>query len=199
MFARLLTFTGTKDILKALDFLREQSLPVLKGQSGFRGVSAACDRADNIMTILSLWDTETDLTASDAAMLATREDAMVRGNSTMQVEHFEQVSEAFAKTPTAGTALTLTRLRVAPDSVNETLLYLEREMLSRLLAQPGFCSMRTLFDRRSGRGLTGLSWENPEVMRVGEAVLRRHLAGATGHGLRFDDSLALEVLLFEMR
>jgi hypothetical protein len=123
---------------------------------------------------------------------------MVRSGAIMQVEHFEQVSEAFVKTPKPGSALMSTRLHVAPEAAEETLRYLESELLSGLLAQPGFCTMRTLFDRRTGRGLIGLTWDDETAMKAGEVALRAKVSGASGRGLHLDGSQRLELLHFEM-
>ena len=112
--ARLLTFTGNDRIDDVL-FLWEATVVILRAQEGFRGVAAGIDRKAKTATILSLWASEADLIASDAAMLERREAAMVRSGATMQVEQFEQVSQTIAKAPTPGSALMLTRLHRAPD------------------------------------------------------------------------------------
>jgi hypothetical protein len=195
--ARLLTFTGSDRVDEALSLLRDTTLPLLKAQPGFCGISAGIDRTAKTVTVLSLWSSESALFTSDGALLDAREAAMVRSRAIMQIEHFEQVSTAFAKTPTPHGALLLTRLQVAPGSVDGTLFYLEKELQSGLLAQPGFCTMRTLFDRRSGRGVAGLTWDDAGAMRAGEAALRQSLSDAAAHGLRLDGSRLLDLLLLE--
>ena len=195
--ARLLTFTGNDRIDDVL-FLWEATVVILRAQEGFRGVAAGIDRKAKTATILSLWESEADLIASDAAMLERREAAMVRSGATMQVEQFEQVSQAIAKAPTPGSALMLTRFTVAPTAVEESLRYLERELLSGLLAQPGFCALRTLFDRRTGRGVTGLSWDDPAAMEAGESVLRQKMSASAAPGLHLGDSHRIEIQVFEM-
>jgi len=195
--ARLLTFTGNDRIDDVL-FLWEATVVILRAQEGFRGVAAGIDRKAQTATILSLWASEADLVASDAALLERREAAMVRSGATMQVEQFEQVSEVSAKAPTAGSALMLTRFTVTPSVMEDALRYLEKDLLSGLLAQPGFCAMRTLFDRRTGRGVTGLSWDDPGAMEAGETMLRRQMATAAAPGLRLDDSHRIEITVFEI-
>jgi hypothetical protein len=195
--ARLLTFTGSTGVDQVLGFLSDTTLPLLEAQPGFCGVSAGVDRKAKTVTILSLWSSESAMLSSDGALLEVRENAMVRSRAIMQIEHFEQVSTAFAKTPEPHGALLLTRVQVAPGSVAGTLFYLEEELQSCLLAQPGFCTMRTLFDRRSGRGVAGLTWDDARAMRAGEAALRQSLSDAAAHGLRLDDSHLLDLLLFE--
>jgi hypothetical protein len=195
--ARLLTFTGSDRVDEALAFLRDTTLPLLRAQRGFCGVSAGFDRKAATVSVLSLWSSEEALFSSDDGLRPARESAMVRSGALMQIEHFEQVSTAFAQTPAPQGALLLTRFHVAPGSVDGTLFYLERELQSSLVAQPGFCTMRTLFDRRSGRGLAGLTWDDARAMRAGEAAVRERLADAAAHGLDLDGSHLLELLLFE--
>lgn len=197
MHARLLTFTGNDRIDDVL-VLWEATVVILRAQAGFRGVAAGIDHKAKTATILSLWTSEAALIASDAALLERREAAMVRSGATMQVEQFEQVSETVAKAPTPGSALMLTRFTVAPTAVGESLRYLEKELLSGLLAQSGFCAMRTLFDRRTGRGVTGLSWDDAEAMEVGEEVLRQKMSMAAAPGLHLDDSHRIEIQVFEI-
>jgi hypothetical protein len=195
--ARLLTFTGNDRIDDVL-FLWEATVVILRAQAGFCGVAAGIDRKAKTATILSLWASEEDLVASDAAMLERREAAMVRSGATMQVEQFEQVSEVIAKAPAPGSALMLNRFTVAPPAMEESLHYLEQELLSGLLAQSGFCAMRTLFDRRTGRGVTGLSWDDPAAMEAGEEVLRQKMSAAAAPGLHLEDSHRIEIQVVEM-
>jgi len=197
MHARLLTFTGNDRIDNVL-VMWEATVVVLRTQAGFRGVAAGIDRKANTATILSLWTSEATLLASDAALLERREAAMVRSGATMQVEQFEQVSEAFAKTAVPGNALMLTRFSVAATAVEESLRYLEQELLSGVLVQPGFCAMRTLFDRRTGRGVTGLSWDDPGAMEAWEAVLREQMSAARRPDLRVHDSRRMEIHVVEL-
>ena len=197
MYARLLTFTGNDRIDDVL-FLWQDTVVILRAQGGFRGVAAGIDRKAQTATILSLWTSEAALTASDAAMLERREAAMVRSGTTMQVEQFEQVSQTIAKTPTPGSALMLTRFTAPPNTVEDSLCSLEQDLLAGLLAQPGFCAMRSLFDRRTGRGVTGLSWDDAKAMEAGEALLRQKMSTAAAPGLRLGDSHRIEILVFEI-
>ena len=116
---------------------------ILRAQAGFCGVAAGIDRKAKTATILPCGRRRRTSVASDAAMLERREAAMACSGATMQVEQFEQVSQAVAKAPAPGSALMLTRFTVAPTAVEDSLRYLEQELLSGLLAQSGFCAMRT--------------------------------------------------------
>ena len=68
MFSRVLTFRGAKNVDGGVGVVRD-TLPVLRGLKGYRGVTASADRDGGVFGILSLWETEADRDASlDAAV-----------------------------------------------------------------------------------------------------------------------------------
>ena len=67
MHARITTVAGASDLDRSLALLRDQVVPHLQQQKGFRGLSAAGDRAAHVVTMLSLWDSQADLEASESA------------------------------------------------------------------------------------------------------------------------------------
>ena len=105
---------------------------------------------------------------------------------------------AFAQAPTPGSALMLTRFHRGPDGGGGVALLPGEGAALGLLAQSGFCAMRTLFDRRSGRGVAGLSWDDPAAMEAGEEVLRQNMSAAAAPGLHLDGSHLIEILVFEV-
>ncbi len=198
MHARLLTFAGIGEVDRALAFLRDSALPVLRDQFGFRGVSASSDRRNHIVSMLSLWANESALESSNRPLARARDEAVALSGGTVTVEHFEQVSESVARTPVTGTKLLLTRFRVDHRSLDDDLLYFESRLLPQLLRSPGFFSVRNLVDRYSGRGLLETSWENRRAMREAEALLGRNGEEAEERGILFGEAAYREVLLFEV-
>jgi hypothetical protein len=198
VFARLLTFRGVTDAEEAVAFLRETTLPVLKQQFGFRGVSASVDRTNDVLTLLSLWANESALESSNRPLVETREKATALTGATVSVEHFEQVAEALAKTPGPGGSLLLTRYRVEARLLDRQLLYFEGELLPKLMAQPGFSTMRNLVDRYTGQGVMGTAWDGPSEMRAAELVLSADQDAAAARDVTFGENTYLDVLLFEM-
>lgn len=197
MHARVVTFSRLHDVDQAVGFLHESAMPVLKEQFGFCGVSAGADRKEGVMIMLSLWANESALESSNFPLIETREQALARTGASLIVEDFEQVSESLSRPPAAGCSLMLTRFRVEPGSLDDKLMYFEREFLPELIRLPGFCSVRNLVDRYSGRGVTGTSWEGRRAMKSAEAELSRSRPGAAEQGIRFGETAQLEVLLFE--
>jgi hypothetical protein len=60
MHTRVLTFTGPKNIDDGVAFVRDNAVPVLQEQKGYRGITASADRGGGVLGILSLWETEAD-------------------------------------------------------------------------------------------------------------------------------------------
>jgi hypothetical protein len=54
MFTRLWTFTGASNIDSGVAYLRDEVLPVLNSQRGYRGVLASAARSEGVLGILSL-------------------------------------------------------------------------------------------------------------------------------------------------
>jgi hypothetical protein len=195
--ARLLTFTKADDVDALVSFLQEVALPALRSQAGFLGVSASINRVSRQALLLSLWKDEDALAASDSAMGEARDLALARSGGTVRIERFEQLSEAIAKRPPAGSSVLLSRWRADPAFADAHEAYFEGELLPRLVRLRGFYSVRVLVDRRSGRGAFGLTWENRRTMREAAAELDRSRAVAEARGIRFDDTVSLELLTFE--
>src|ERR1700683_726575 len=197
MHARLLAFSQLHDVDRAVVFLHETALSVLKKQFGFRGVSVGVDRKGSVVAMLSLWANESAIESSYRPLLEAREQALALSGASLNVEHFEQVSELVARPPGAGSWVMLTRFRVEPRSLNDELLYFESEFVPELVRLPGFCSVRNLVDRYSGRGVTGTTWEGRRAMKSADAKLPRNRPGAAAQGILFGETAQLELLLFE--
>ena len=94
MHLRVNVITGADNIDEGVAYIRENVIPELRQQRGFRGLIASTTRADRVVAVLTLWDTEQDMRASESTASKVRQEALgiVRGDVT--VETFEQVSEA---------------------------------------------------------------------------------------------------------
>jgi heme-degrading monooxygenase HmoA len=91
MFARTSTFEDSPDqIDEALLNAREQVLPLLQRQGGFKGFIALADRQAGKAIRMSLWESEQAMQASEEAGDRTRsETAQVGGGTVVSVERYE--------------------------------------------------------------------------------------------------------------
>jgi hypothetical protein len=200
MFTRVLTFTGAKDIDGGVDFLRDQVVPLLNEQKGYRGVTASADRSAGVVGILSLWDTQSDRDASERALADTRQQGRDIIGGELTVENFEQlVAEVGATPPGPGSALMVTRISMDPAKIDENLEFFKREVLPRITASPGFQAVRNMTNRETGHGLVGTAWVDRKAMEAAaaEAIARRPEGEA--RGVSFGDASYREMLFADMR
>ena len=198
MYTRLLTFTGATDIDGGVTYLREEAMPVLTTQHGYRGVSASADRAGSVFSILSLWDTEADRSASNSALGKARHEALEVVGGEMTLETYEQVAQAISRPPVPGCALLVTRVGMDPSSVDNNITFFKEQVSAQIQAQPGFCALRNMIDRATGQGLVGTVWEDAEALNAFAAGTEERRAPGIARGITFGETSIREILLSEV-
>jgi heme-degrading monooxygenase HmoA len=197
MYNRLLTFRKARDIDDGIAYVREEAVPVLRSQHGYGGVFASANRGGALLSILSRWETEADRAASDSALGKAREEVVKIVGGELTLEKLEELALAVTKPPTPGCSLIATRLSMEPASIDENLRYFKSEVLPVIKAQPGFCALRNMMDRQTGRGLMGTVWETRKAMETYAEGLKERRAGAMERGIGFPETAYLEVLLVD--
>ena len=157
MDSRLLTFTGATSIDAGVDYLREEALPILEAQHGFRGVSASADRAGNLMTILSLWATEADRSASDSALGKAREAALKLVGGGLEIESFEEVVQVITKPPVPGCVLNVVRVRMEPASIQGNIEWFKESIVLTITSQSASARCATWSTGSPGAPSRGVS------------------------------------------
>ena len=198
MYTRLLTFTGASDIDAGVGYLREQVLPVLNAQRGYRGVTASGDRASGTLHILSLWETEEDRAASESALGKARDEALEVVGGALEIENFEQVVEAISKRPGPGCTLNVVRVRMDPATVEQNIAWFKEAIAPMITGQPGFCSLRNMVDRQSGRAISGSVFEDKASADASLAGIPERRDAAQERGITFEDIGQREILFAEL-
>ena len=199
MYTRLLTFTGATSIDAGVNYVREKALPILEAQHGFRGVSASADRAGNLMTILSLWETEADRSASDSALGKAREEALKLVGGSLEIENFEEVVQVTTKPPMAGCVLNVVRVRMEPNSIEGNIAWFKEAIVPMITSQQGFCALRNMVDRQTGRALSGSVFEDKESADASLAGIPQRRSAAEERGVTFESINQREVLLSQIK
>lgn len=199
VYTRLLTFSGATDIDGGVAYLRNEALPILTAQHGYRGVTASGNTSTRVFGILSLWDTEADRTASDSALGKARQEALTIVGGTLSVENLEQVVGVVTKPPTAGCSLFITRVSMDPAKVEENIAFFESQVLPVIQSQPGFCALRNMIDRAAGTGLVGSIWETAEARDAFVATQDERRKTAATRGVRFEDQETRDLLFADIR
>ena len=198
MYTRLVSFTGATNIDAGVDYLRDEVLPVLNAQRGYRGVTASGDRAAGVLHILSLWETEEDRGASDSALGKAREEALKLVGGALEVENFEQVVEAISRRPSAGCILNVVRVHMDPASIEDNIGWFKDAIVPQISSQPGFCSLRNMVDRQTGRAVSGSVFEDKETADASLAAIPDRRARAEERGVVFEDIAQREVLFGQL-
>jgi heme-degrading monooxygenase HmoA len=108
-FIRLVTANGDPEKLDAaIVHMRNQVLPLLKAQKGYRATIASVDRQSGRLSVSTVWDSKADLDASEGKLAGPRAEVARlagAGPHDVQVEIFEtavvELSAAATQTTTA--------------------------------------------------------------------------------------------------
>jgi len=198
MYVRLVTFTGVKDLKAGTEFIGAEVLPTLREQKGYGGATVSASKADGVLGVLSLWETEAAREASFAALAVTREKAGEIIGGQMSVESFEQLVVDIKEPPVPGSALTVTRFNMEPAAVEDHLAFFKSEVLPGIASTPGYRALRNMVNRDSGEGLLGVVWKDEAARDAASAggAERRKLAVA--RGIRFGDITSRELVLADL-
>jgi hypothetical protein len=110
-FVRSVTANGDPEKLDAaIVHIRNQVLPLLKSQKGYRATIASVDRQSGRLSVSTVWDSKADLDASESKLAGPRAEAARlagAGPNDVQVEIFEtavvELSAAATQQPAATT------------------------------------------------------------------------------------------------
>ena len=199
MFTRLLTFTGTDNIDAGVTYLRDEVLPVLHAQRGYRSVTASASRSERVIGILSLWDTAADRDASDSALGKARQEAAKLVGGDLSVETFELVVAEIREPADVSSALMVTRLSMEPAKIDENLGFFNNEVLPRITVAPGFRSLRHMINRQSGEGVVGSAWADQDAMVAASEQAMARRPEATSRGVNFGVTSYREVVFADRR
>ncbi len=190
---------GASDIDGGLALLRDQIVPQMQQQRGFRGLSAAGDRAAGVVTVLSVWDSQADLQASESAADKARGDTLRLMGGEVSVERYEQtVWEVGDTRPGPGARLHIRNIRLDPNRIDDNLDFFRQTVVPDMKTRPGFLAVRHLIDRTTGEGRVGSIWADQDSLAASLTQSEQRRAAAADRGVEFGEDRALEVLFSAM-
>jgi hypothetical protein len=198
MYARIVQFTGATDVDGGVEFVRDTVTPLIRQQHGYQGMIASADRAAKVLGILSSWDTEADLDASNSALLKVRDEGAKIIGGELSVEAFEQTVLVGNRPPEAGLSLLVRRVSQDPAVVEENLEFFRTTVLPMIEASEGFVGARQLINRATGAGLVGTVWADAAALDAAAQVAdeRRQLGEA--RGITFGEQTKREILFVDL-
>jgi heme-degrading monooxygenase HmoA len=198
MHLRLMTFTGSRDVEGGVAYVRDEAVPILNSQRGYRGMAVSANEAESVFGIMSMWDTEADREASDSALSKARKGALKKFGGSFTIENYEQMAIDIAKVPGPGDVLMITGVRMNPTSVDENTTFFMAEIAPQIRAQRGFCMLRSMGDRHTGRGVLGTVWATQEEAAEAVTALQGSRSLAESRGIEVEDPSFREILFEEM-
>jgi len=198
MQTRLVSFTGAKDIDQGVDYVREEVVPTLNAQHGYRGLTVSADRSGGVLGVLSLWETEADREASESTLAKNRQEGLGIIGGEMSVEVFEQFLAEITERPIVGSPLMVTRISVEPTEIEENFEFFKSEVLPRIKSNPGFRSLRMMMNRQTGHGLVGVVWADKEAMETAVASAPSRRQPSIDRGVKFHGDSYREIAFVDL-
>jgi hypothetical protein len=195
MFVRMTLTEDVADLDAAVAHLRDEALPAIKDFKGFRGITASGDRKAGVVGILTLWDTEADMKASEGAAAQVRENAIKAfGGRLVDVRVYEQVVQEVTAPPAPGSPLLITPTKMDPAKVDENIEFFKSVVLPEMKATPGFRAVRNMINRQTGEGMVGLILADGASVKEAEARADSRRARASQQGIELGERTRREVL-----
>jgi heme-degrading monooxygenase HmoA len=195
MHARVTTVTGASDVDRGPALLRDEVVPQMKQQKGFRGLSAAGDRTAGVFTVLSLWDSRADLQASEGAAERTAASMVRLMGGQVSVELYEETAGESSDTrPGPEAKLHIRHIKVDLNRIDDILDTFRQKVLPDMKTRPGFLAVRQLIDRNTGEGRVGSLWTDEASLSASLAQSEQRRTKAMDLGVEFGQGQVLEVL-----
>lgn len=187
MFARVVTFTGAKDIDGGLEFVQNTVAPLLRQQGGWTGTTASADRANGVFSVLTTWATQADRDASEDAMRQVRAQAQDIIGGELNVDFYEQVVFDLAQPPRIGARLLLRPLSMDPATVEENIEFFKAEVLPRIKAGSGYLALRELVNRETGECMVGSLWDSDDALEAAAQAAEERRPMGEQRGITFGE------------
>lgn len=169
MHARVLRIKGSPEkVDDGAENFQAKAIPALKEQDGYAGSRLFVDRETGDGMIVTFWQDEQTLRASDEALRSLRSESSTRfGTETPKSEHFEAAVQHRPKPTEKGNWVRVTTLSGDPAKVEEGIRHFESEVVPSMERLPGFRAAVLLVDRGTGSAIAATVWNSKEELESG--------------------------------
>lgn len=195
MHVRITIVNGATNVDGGIEYMKNEVIPGLRQQKGYRGLSISGDRAAGVLNILALWETQADLDASESAIEKVRDDAVKVIGGKFTVERYEQLlAETKAPGPQPGSKLHIREIKMDPAKIDENLEFFKQVILPEFKNSAGFLAVRNLMNRSTGEGRVGTIWADQASLDAQLAQTEQRRSRAKERGVTFGQDRLAEVL-----
>lgn len=199
MQVRVITVSGVTNVDAGVDLIRDQVLPICHAQKGYLGTTVSVDRENSVYGIITMWETTEDREASNDALAQSRIDVANAVGGSFTVENYEQVVMEANAMPSVGSALSVARLSMNPDQVDENVDYFRSTPLPAMLATPGVQAVRNLVNRETGQAIVGVVFSDADALSAAADASASRREAAAARGITFESVSNREILLFDTK
>jgi len=199
MFVRVTGFQQSLDQVATLAAsYRENALPTLSQQAGFRGAAVLVDRATGAGHTVSYWDSQESMQASEQVGASLRAQAAQGGTTVGEVDHLEIVIMERSPSGQAGPFVRTNELTAAPEKMDGLISFI-RDQLALLRTQNGFRALIMAVNRQSGRVIVSSTWDTAADRDASDAAMKQPrqaasaLAGAQNVSGTLYETVVLEL------
>jgi hypothetical protein len=169
---------------KGIAFFKERVVPAAKATPGNAGQVLLIDRKTGSGVGITLWESAQAMGASEQMGITSRtQSAAATGGSIVNVERFEQVIADRAGPARPGGFVRLNTIAGNPSKIDNSIKFIEKQVLPVLKAQRGYRALLMNVDRMTGHSTVSTVWESLADLEASESKisgLRRDAADAAG-------------------
>ncbi len=190
MFVRRTRVEGSPEKLEQTTRnYREQMLPVIKQEVGFRGAVLLANRATGAAQSVTLWESEEAERASRSTGERLRTQAVQSsGGRVVDVESYEEVLSERSGAGQSGTAsfVRVNSMQAAPDKLDDGIRFVREQIVPLLKQQAGLVAVMMGVNREDGRAYVTSAWESADARQASDAAVRdqRRQAGELMGGIQ---------------
>ncbi|HET6318519.1 MAG TPA: antibiotic biosynthesis monooxygenase [Chloroflexota bacterium] len=161
------------DQLDALLAAVRSTVGSLEAMDGYAGIAVLADRESNRVSVVTYWDTEEAMQASEEAAAKARESVSsgAPGLSVTEVDRLEVVLRERVGPPGSKTFARVVDTRVAPQRLDELVALVRDEAVPVARAQPGFRAAMMSINRATGRAIAASVYDSAAEREASDAAL----------------------------
>jgi heme-degrading monooxygenase HmoA len=183
------------------DVLSNKAMPVVTAQKGCQAVLCAADRATGNCAIVSIWDSQKSLEASEKAIGVIRSEVIdAVGAQLNSLTIAEVLREVTVQPSKVGTRTRVVRITAPAGSADQLLAFFDKEAVPRLKSQPGFLNGRLIRETQKDGQFAAVShWQDTAALNASEKnseALRTEVAQAV-KGTTIERVTTAEIILVE--
>jgi len=149
------------------------SIDAISACAGYQGVAALANRESGAAIVVTYWESEAAMLASEEVAAGTRASITSRlPNLTVtDVDRLEIALQERVAPPRTHTIARVTDVRIPPDTLGTFVGVLRDRWIPVGKIQPGFRACLVTINRTTGRALVATIWESAAELEAAEAAL----------------------------